>query len=169
MRIEYHRTLLADRVRNQAFHDALKRVIEPGRSLVADIGCGTGFLGLMAAKLGAKRVFLIERGEIVDVARKIARQNGIRNIEIVPAHSTDVTPPQRVDVVVSETLGNYAFEENIIETLADARTRYLKPGGTMIPEGVTQMMAPIMAERLHDELTVWDKVGYSLEIGRAHV
>jgi hypothetical protein len=32
MRIEYHRTLLSDRVRNDAFHEALKRVIVPSAS-----------------------------------------------------------------------------------------------------------------------------------------
>ena len=34
MRIEYHRTLIADQVRNQAFHDALARVIKPGETLI---------------------------------------------------------------------------------------------------------------------------------------
>ena len=61
MRIEYHRTLLADRVRNAAFHEALRRVIVKGKTTVADIGAGTGFLGFLAAKLGAKRVDFYER------------------------------------------------------------------------------------------------------------
>jgi len=42
MRIEYHRTLIADQVRNEAFFNALKSVIVPGKSIVADIGAGTG-------------------------------------------------------------------------------------------------------------------------------
>ena len=42
MRIEYHRTLVADRVRNAAFHAALKAVITPGETVVADVGAGTG-------------------------------------------------------------------------------------------------------------------------------
>ena len=48
-------------------------------------------------------------------------------------HSTDVTEPERVDVIVCETLGNYPFEENIVETLNDARARFLKPGGSDHP------------------------------------
>ena len=51
MRIEYHRTLIADRVRNQAFETALRAVIKKGETTVADIGTGTGLLALMAAKL----------------------------------------------------------------------------------------------------------------------
>ena len=68
MRIEYHRTLIADRVRNQAFHDALARVIRRGETTVADIGAGTGLIGLMAAKLGAREVILYETAEVAGVA-----------------------------------------------------------------------------------------------------
>ena len=53
MRIEYHRTLIADRVRIAAFHEALSRVVVKGKSTVADIGTGTGLLAFLAAKLGA--------------------------------------------------------------------------------------------------------------------
>lgn len=167
MRIEYHRTMLADRHRNEAFYAALKRVIVPGKTMVADIGCGTGLLGFMAAKLGARRVYLLETAEIAAVAKKLAKHNNIRNIEIVPAHSTEVDPPDRVDVVVSETLGNYPFEENIIETLADARDRYLEPDGRLIPGKVEQYMAPVTAERLYRELAIWDDVGFGLDFAPA--
>lgn len=162
MKIEYHRTMLADRVRNDAFYAALQQVIEPGKTTVADIGCGTGLLGFMAARLGARHVFMLEKAEIVEVARKLARHNSIRNIDLVPAHSTEVDPPSRVDVVVSETLGNYPFEENIIETMADARNRYLEPDGLLIPGAVDQYVAPVTAERLYRELVTWDDVGFGL-------
>lgn len=169
MRIEYHRTMLADGVRNRAFYEALKRVIVPGVSIVADIGCGTGVLGFMAAKLGAKQVFLLEKAEIVDVAKKLAKHNGIRNIEIVPAHSIDVEPPVRCHVVVSETLGNYAFEENIIETLQDVRERYLEPDGVLIPARVAQFVAPVINPRFHRDLSTWDDVGFGLDFQPAKV
>ena len=167
MRIEYHRTLLADRVRNEAFHEALKRVIVPGKSKVVDIGCGTGFLGFMAAKLGAKRVVLIETAEIASLAKRLMKANGFRNIEVVPAHSTELEPPERFDVAVSETLGNYAFEENIIETLGDARDRYLEPGGVLIPGKVRQYVCPVISPALHKHLTSWDDVGFGLNFAAA--
>ena len=167
MRIEYHRTLLSDRVRNQAFHEALKRVIVPGKTKVVDIGCGTGFLGFMAAKLGAKRVVLIETAEIASLAKRLTKANGFRNIEVVPAHSTELEPPERFDVAVSETLGNYAFEENIIETLGDARDRYLEPGGILIPGKVRQFICPVISKALHSHLATWDDVGYGLNFDAA--
>lgn len=167
MRIEYHRTLLADRIRNDAFHAALKSVVVPGKTTVADIGAGTGFLGFLAARLGAKRVDLYETADIAAVARKLIRHNGLTNCRIAEAHSTEVADPERVDVVVSETLGNYPFEENIVETLNDARERFLAPGGTIIPRNVEQYVCPVVAERFYRELAVWDDVGYGLDFAPA--
>jgi hypothetical protein len=167
MRIEYHRTLLADRVRNAAFHAALARVIVPGETTVADIGAGTGFLGFLAARLGARRVDLYERAEIAAVARKLLRHNRLSNCRIAEVHSTDVASPDRVDVVVCETLGNYPFEENIVETLNDARERFLNPGGAIIPYAVEQFVCPVTAERFYRELAAWDEVGYGLDFAPA--
>ena len=84
MRIEYHRTLVADRVRNAAFHAALKAVITPGETVVADVGAGTGLLALMAAGLGAKDVFLYESAEVAGVAAEILKANRARNCPPVP-------------------------------------------------------------------------------------
>lgn len=167
MRIEYHRTLLADRVRNAAFHEALSRVVVKGETTVADIGAGTGFLGFLAAKLGAKRVDLYEAADIAAVARKLLRHNRLNNCRVAEAHSTDVASPDRVDVIVCETLGNYPFEENIVETLNDARERFLKPGGVMIPRAVEQSVCPVTAERFYRQLAAWDDVGYGLDFAPA--
>jgi protein arginine N-methyltransferase 1 len=163
MRIEYHRTLLADRVRNAAFHEALKGVVKPGETTVADIGAGTGFLGFLAAKLGAKRVDLYETADIAAVARKLLRHNRLNKVRIAEVHSTEVATPEPVDVIVSETLGNYPFEENIVETLNDARERFLKPGGIIIPNTVEQFVCPVVSARFYRQLAVWDEVGYGLD------
>jgi SAM-dependent methyltransferase len=167
MRIEYHRTLLADRVRNAAFQAALRRAIVAGETTVADIGAGTGFLGFLAAKLGARRVDLYEAAAVAGVARRLLRHNRLRNCRLFEMHSTEAIDPERVDVVVCETLGNYAFEESIVETLNDARKRFLKPGGTIIPAGVRQLACPVVGERHLAELAAWDNVGYGLDFGPA--
>lgn len=167
MRIEYHRTLIADRVRNQAFHDALARVIRPGETTVADIGAGTGLIGLLAAKLGAREVMLYEAAEVAGVAEATLKANRARNCHLMPCHSTEMEDPPRVDVVVSETLGNYALEENIVATLADAQRRHLKDGGLILPERIRQFAVPVVSDRIHRELTVWDEVGFGLDLSAA--
>lgn len=167
MRIEYHRTLLADQIRNAAFHEALRRVIVKDQTTVADIGAGTGFLGFLASKLGAKRVDFYERADIADVARRLLRHNRLTNCRIAEIHSTDVATPDRVDVVVSETLGNYPFEENIVETFNDAHARFLNPGGILIPRAVEQFVCPVTAGRFLSELSTWDDVGFGLNFAPA--
>ena len=169
MRIEYHRTLIADRVRNAAFHEALKSVITPGKTIVADIGAGTGLLGVMAAKLGAKDVFLYEAAEVAGVAAETIKANRAKTCHLMPCHSTEMDDPPQVDVVVSETLGNYALEENIIDTLADARARHLNKGGAVIPSRITQFAAPVITDRIHRELIVWDEVGFGIDLAGARV
>jgi SAM-dependent methyltransferase len=167
MRIEYHRTLLADRVRNAAFHAALAQAIVKDKTTVADIGAGTGFLGFLAAQLGARRVDLYEAAGVAGVTRRLLRHNRLRNCRLFERHSAEVMEPDRVDVVVCETLGNYALEENIVETLNDARKRFLKPGGVVIPAAVRQLVCPVVGGRFLDELAAWDSVGYHLDFGPA--
>ena len=167
MRIEYHRTLIADKVRNEAFYKALKAVIVPGKTVVADIGAGTGLLGLMASKLGAKEVYLFETAEVAGVAAKILKANNAKNCHLFPCHSTEFQDPPRADVVVSETLGNYAFEENMIDTLSDAGKRFLKKSGVIIPSRVTQFAVPVIAPRIDKELGAWRAASQGLDLSIA--
>ncbi|HZA02523.1 MAG TPA: 50S ribosomal protein L11 methyltransferase [Hyphomicrobiaceae bacterium] len=167
MRIEYHRTLIADGVRHAAFEAALRQVVKKGESVVADLGAGTGLLGLIAARLGAREVHLYEVGAVAGVALEILKCNGARNCHLMPCHSTEMQDPPRVDVVVSETLGNYPFEENIIDTLNDALKRHLKPGGVVIPARLVQFVAPVITDRFHVELTVWDRTGLGFDFSPA--
>ncbi len=167
MRIEYHRTLIADAVRIAAFNEALAQVVVKGKSTVADIGTGTGLLAFLAAKLGAKKVLAYETNEIGAVAERLKTLNRMRAVTLIPGRSTDIIEPELADVVVTETLGNFALEEFLIETMNDARARHLKPGGVLIPGVVEQFVCPVIAPRLRDELCVWDRVGYGLDLGPA--
>lgn len=162
MWIEFHRNMLRDKVRNQAFYQALAQVIKPGESVVADVGSGTGLLGFLAERLGAQACHLYEYGEVTALSEKLARRNKIRRCFLIPEHSTAVIDPEPADIVVSETLGNYALEENIIETLEDAK-RFLKPGGVIIPGRIEQFVVPVTTSKFYDELTVWDDVGFDLD------
>ena len=120
----------------------------------------------MAAKLGAREVFLYEAAEVAGVAAKVLKANRARNCHLMPCHSTEMQDPPKVDVVVSETLGNYPFEEHIIETLNDARRRFLKPKGTIIPRALTQFVAPVVTDRIHRELCAWDATGFDLAVAK---
>lgn len=164
--IEFQRLLLGDAIRNDAFVKALKKVIVPGKTVIADIGSGTGYLSFVAEKLGAKECHLYEVSkDLLELSKKIGKANGMKRCHYVHAHSTQVKNPPECDVVISETLGNYALEENIIETMNDAK-RFLKKGGVMIPQDLKQYVAPVTSSRLWKELDIWD-VGQTLNFSAA--
>lgn len=160
--IEFHRKLLGDKVRNDALGAALARAIKPGMA-VADIGAGTGFLSFLARRLGAGHCHLYEYSPVLALAKELARSNGITGLTFVGAHSAEVKKPPKADVVVSETLGNFALEEGLLETLVDAR-RFLKAGGTMIPCALTQFVAPVIRPRLQHEIDIWPRVGHGMDL-----
>jgi len=164
--IEYQRIILSDRVRNTALEKALKSAIHKGKSVVADIGSGTGFLSFLASKLGAKECYLYERSELIDLSRALAHENGIKHLHFIQKHSTQVRTPVKADVVISETLGNFALEEGIIETMNDAH-RFLAPGGVLIPQSLRQFIAPVVSDRLWNEVTSVDRVGHGLSFRAA--
>jgi SAM-dependent methyltransferase len=162
MSIEFHRRMLADRVRHEAFRAALKQAIKPGSSTVADIGAGTGVLAFFARELGAREVWLYDPGPALQLAEAVAARNGIDGLHFAAERSLDVADPPRVDVVVAEVLGNFAYEEDVLETLRDAQ-RFLKPGGTLIPASIAQWIAPVATERFERDLRSWRDVGYGLD------
>lgn len=164
--IELHRKLLGDAPRNAAFNAALKAVIKPGLTTVADLGAGTGFLSFLARQLGAKHCTLIEYTDTIQLATQLARANKIDGLSFIQGHSAEIKKPEKVDVVVSETLGNYALEENLLETLNDAR-RYLKKNGVLIPCGLKQYVAPVLNTRLQDEIDIWPRVGFGVNLDAA--
>lgn len=164
--IELHRKLLGDAPRNAAFHRALQHLIKPNQSTVLDIGAGTGFLSFLARRLGAKQCTLIEYTDMLDLAEDLARRNGIDGLRYIKAHSGEVQRKLAADIVVTETLGNFALEEGFLETAVDAR-RFLKPGGTILPYGLRQFAAPVVNDRLQRDIDIWPGVGFDLDLSAA--
>lgn len=165
--IEYQRSILADGVRNAAFERALAAVIRKNESTVVDIGCGTGFLSFLAARLGAKDVLAVEHNEqLLAMAQALAKKNRIRNVAFLACNSADIFELPPADLVVSETLGNYALEENILEILRDAK-RFLAPGGVLMPQTIEQYVVPVVNAAYHDELASWDRIGFGLDYSAA--
>ncbi len=129
-------------------------MIRPGHTTVADLGAGTGILAFLARELGAREVWLYDPGPVLGLAEHVAERNGIDGLHFVPERSLDVAQPPQVDVVVAEVLGNFAYEEGVLETLRDAR-RFLAPRGTMIPRSIVQWAAPVIADRFEHDFRAW--------------
>ena len=131
--IDDYAAMMADPIRASAYLAALRETVRPG-CVVADVGAGPGVLGVYAAVLGARRVFLVEPDLSVGAAIALAEENGVRDrIEILRAFSIDATLPERADVVVSDLRGVLPLFEQHLKAAADIRARHLAPLGVTIP------------------------------------
>ena len=138
---EVHRTMICDRVRTEAFRRAIDSVVRPG-DIVLDVGAGSGILSVFAARAGAARVYAVERTPAAVLAQELAAANGVAEIvQVIHGDVTDLEPPERVDVIVSEWLGGFGIDEGMLVPVIVARDRWLKPGGVMIPRLVTAWAA----------------------------
>jgi precorrin-6B methylase 2 len=148
-----HEPLLSDANRNRAFYNALEEHITPD-STVLDIGTGTGIWAIVAARLGAKRVVAVEKDEmLIPIIKSLMRENGVeKKVEVVKTDSRQLKLGERFDCIISETIGNEAFEEDIVPIMIDARKRLLKPGGTLIPRSVRLIAAPARIKNAHKKM-----------------
>lgn len=151
--LQGHQRLLGDRKRNQAFYRALKGTVT-NKSTVLDIGSGTGIWAVTAALLGAKRVVAIEYEPLlIGVINALAEENGVADqIEVILGDSREVRLEKDFDIVISETIGHLVFDESIVSIMIDARERFLKPGGIMIPQTVSLIVAAANFENANEKL-----------------
>ena len=138
-----------------AYQKALDDVVRPG-DVVVDLGAGTGLLGLMAARAGAGRVYMVDSGPILGAALEVAERNGHADIIVaVRGASTDVVLPEPADVVVCDQIGGFVYDAGVLEYFDDARQRFLKPGGTLVPGAFTLHVAPVTAAGPRADVDVW--------------
>ena len=149
----FHELMLNDQLRMKAYRKAIFEAVRPG-DVVLDLGTGTGILSQWALEAGAQRVLGVDlSAPILAHATERIRQAGFADrFEPINALSYDVHLPQRVDVLISEIIGNLADNEDFQPILQDAITRLLKPGGVLLPRTTSSYLVPVAAEEAHADL-----------------
>jgi protein arginine N-methyltransferase 1 len=166
--LEYHRSMLDDRVRTGSFLKAILKTVKPG-DVVLDMGCGTGVLSFLACIAGAIRVYAVEQGPIIELAKAICQHNGFQEqVVFINDWSTNVDLPEPVDVIITETIGNLGFEEGILGWVIDAKERFLAPGGQIIPRSIEMLLVPTEKSEYHDDVNTWNQELYGLDFSPAH-
>lgn len=120
---------------------------------VLDVGCGTGILSIIAAKLGAKQVEAIDIDEVaVRVANEnIEINNEKSNITAFKGILSDIDNNQnKYDIIVANIIAN------VIIDLSSHIPYYLKKNSIFITSG-------IIKERKQDVIDACEKNGMSLK------
>jgi ubiquinone/menaquinone biosynthesis C-methylase UbiE len=111
--------------------EELKRIaLHPGME-VLDVGCGTGAVTrILAERVFPGRVVGLDlSGERLSVAREIAKEQGVSNVEYRQADVRDLDPKEkRFDLVYSRCLFQYLPGQAALDTL-EAMKRTAIPGG----------------------------------------
>lgn len=110
----------------------LQKYLQSG-DICIDVGCGSGILGIAAAKLGAKLCYLTDIDTIaVDSAKHNCENNGVSDLTVV-AHSDLLNDASlKGDIMLANITGE------ILCRLAPSIPKNLKAGGTLILSGIIE-------------------------------
>ncbi|XP_010837464.1 PREDICTED: putative protein arginine N-methyltransferase 9 [Bison bison bison] len=122
----WHFIMLNDTKRNTIYNAAIQKAVCSGSKSVLDIGAGTGILSMFARKAGAHSVYACELSKTMyelacDVVAANEMEEGIKLLHMksldikIPKHI-----PERVSLVVTETVDAGLFGEGIVESLIHA-------------------------------------------------
>ena len=161
-----HRSMILDDYRNSLYADSIKKLVHP-ESVVLDLGAGLGIHGLVAANAGAKKVYLVEPGAGLEVAAKvIARNNSSDRIICVRGNIEEVKLPEPVDIIISVFTGNFLLQEDLLPSLFYARDKYLRKGGTLVPDRAKMEVAPVTTKGLFEKnIASWSSPSQGIDYG----
>jgi protein arginine N-methyltransferase 1 len=153
--LDEHYGYLADRVKLGRYQAAISRLVR-AQHVVLDLGCGSGLLGLMALRVGAREVLFVDRGPIIEMARRAVNEAGFGDrARFFQANSYDLQLPCQADVVLCDHVGYFGFDYDILRLLADAKSRFLRPDGVLVPSRIDLKLAPIESEPGRDLVQRW--------------
>jgi predicted RNA methylase len=155
--LKFHAFCLTDTgSRLDRYAQAIAVGVHPG-DVVLDLGSGTGILTFLASAAGARLVYGIEASDVIACAELVAARRGLLDrVRFIHASSSAVILPERVDVIVADIHDTFGLQPTGLRSFIDARDRFLKPGGRLIPVSTQLLVAPVEAPDLYRRtVDVW--------------
>ena len=156
--------MIFDDQRNALYADAIRNAVDIN-STVIDLGAGVGLHGLLAAKAGAKKVYLVEPAIGPDIAARVADRNSLLDtIECIEGVIEKSAIPGTADVIISVFTGNFLLEEDLLPSLFYTRDKYLAESGTLIPDRARMEVVPVTAVDYFDKMIgCWSRPSQGLD------
>jgi SAM-dependent methyltransferase len=160
--------MIADEIRINAYRAALKSCIHQN-SVVLDIGTGTGIFSLLAAQFGAKRIYAIEPNNSINLAKSIAKDNGLeKKITFFQKSSLETELPEKVDIIVSDLREVLPICTSNIPLIIKARDKFLKNNGILLPAKDIIYGSLVFDERLYNKIVhPWESQKFNLDMKAA--
>ncbi|TRY75107.1 hypothetical protein TCAL_00624 [Tigriopus californicus] len=163
-----HHEMLSDRIRTQAYRDAIEKNARShihGRE-VLDLGCGTGILSMFCARAGARSVIGVDMSDIVHQAMEIVHENGLgQQIRLIKGKLEEASlDDAQFDVIVSEWMGYFLLFEGMLDSVIMARNKYLRKGGKVLPNRCTMHLVGVSdRQRYSETVEYWrDVYGFKM-------
>ena len=107
----------------------LASLLPPSAGRVLDLGCGLGLAGLVAARRGARVVFVDREARALAFVRASAATNALEPIGTVAADFVALPLGARFDVVLAAEV---LYDRGAFAPLAATIARHLAPGGSAL-------------------------------------
>lgn len=153
--LEEHIEYLTLPGRNALYAEAIGHVVKSG-DVVVDLGCGVGVLGLMCLKAGAARVYGIDHSDAIELARETVAKAGLTDrYHCLRGSTFQVELPEKADLIICDHIGFFGIDYGIVAMLEDARRRFLKPGGAVVPGALGLIVAGVGSAGCHEVADRW--------------
>lgn len=110
--------------------EALESIMQGGESVI-DVGCGSGILSIVAAKLGARSVQGLDYDQVaVDVTTRNVELNHVQSLVSVKKSNLLQAAEGKVDIIVANIIAR------IIIDMIPSLDAHLLPGGQFLASGI---------------------------------
>ena len=153
--LDEHYGYVTDSRRLERFRSAIVQKVGPG-AVVVDLGCGSGILGLACLQAGASRLFAIDSTRMIDIAREtFARAGFADRCVLIRDRSYAVELPMLADAVICDHVGYFGFDYGVVELLRDARKRFLKSNGVVLPARISLVLGLVQSAEARKKADEW--------------
>lgn len=170
----WHFRMLNDKIRNEAYHNAIKQTVIPYKDRVLDLGTGTSLLAMYAAECTPVATTGCDASKtMTKLAEWILHENlKHKEVVILNSMSTDLDYGKiggKHSVLVTELFDAGLFGEHVLQSLSHAHENLLNSSPRIIPNKAEVFIIGARCDCLKMKYQLNTSIKSSLNISTIHV